>query len=340
VATRYQVRRGPCEPLCQMVAGVDDIDPPTRDAQPVRVTQRGCEMSTPQPMRRQQDEQVWGSRRRVALTATRRVLGGARAAVHTMAGAAMAQANEMAMLMSVAAMAPLRLVGGGFESANGLSPQMKVRTAPTTRPVLLVHGLGGTKSSWSLIAQTLSARGLTVDAITYAPLGTSVEQLADQLVAEVKRMLSRTGADKVHLVGHSLGGVVIAQAIANGGLDGLVDTVITLGSPFGGSPWAGLLPFGEIVRALRPGSPMLQRLASAPVPDGVRWLAVTAALDIIVPGLRSVPSHAQVETITVDGVGHLGLLLSSRVIGCVTAALSTPESSAAEPPIRLLQRAS
>ena len=287
-------------------------------------------MSKPQPMRRQQDEQVCGSRRRVELTAPLRVLGGARAAVQTVARAAMVQANEVAMLMSVAAMTPLRLVGGGFEPASSLSPHMKARPAPTTHPVLLVHGLGGTKSSWSVIAQTLSARGLTVDAIAYTPIGTSVEQLADQLVAEVKRILSRTGADKVHLVGHSLGGVVIAQAIADGGLNGLVDTVVTLGSPFGGSPWAGLLPFVEIVRALRPGSPLLRRLASAPVPDGVRWLAVTAALDIIVPGMRSVPTHAQVETITVNGVGHLGMLLSRQVIGCITAALSAHESAAAD----------
>jgi triacylglycerol lipase len=295
----------------------------------VLVTQPGRAMSKPQRITRQEGEQVCGSRRRVTLTAAQRVLGGARAAVHTVAGAAMVQANEVAMLMSVAAMAPLRLVGGGFESASGLSPHIKARTAPTTRPVLLVHGLGGTKSSWSLVAQTLSARGLTVEAISYAPLGTSVEQLADRLVTEVGRILPRTGADKVHLVGHSLGGVVIAQAIADGGLDGLVDTVVTLGSPFGGSPWAGLLPFLEIVRALRPGSPVLQRLASAPAPDGVRWLAVTAALDIIVPGPRSVPSHAQVETIRVNGVGHLGMLVSHQVIGCITAALSAHEVAAA-----------
>ena len=100
--------------------------------------------------------------------------------------------------------------------------------------MLLVHGFGGTKSSWSLLAQALSARGLTVEAVTYTPIGTSVEQLADRLVVEVDRMLSRTGSDKVHLVGHSLGGVVIAQAIAGGRLNGLVDTVVTLGSPFGG----------------------------------------------------------------------------------------------------------
>ena len=125
--------------------------------------------------------------------------------------------------------------------------------------------------------------------MSYPPLGMSVEQLAERLVAEVERILCKTGADKVHLVGHSLGGVVIAQAIADRRLSGRVDTVITLGSPFGGSPWAGVLPFVEIVRALRPGSPVLRRVASAPMPDGVRWLSVTAALDIIVPGMRSVP---------------------------------------------------
>jgi triacylglycerol lipase len=269
------------------------------------------------------------------------VLAGARAAVQAVARAAVVHANEAAMLMSVVALAPLRMVGGRGESASNRSPHLKARTAPTTRPVLLVHGLAGIKSSWSLVAQTLSARGLTVDAIAYPPVGTSMERLADQLVAEVQTILSRTGADKVHLVGHSQGGVVIAQAIAEGGLDGLVDTVITLGSPFGGSPWAGLLPFVEIVCALRPGSPPLQRLASTPVPDGVRWLAVTAALDIVVPGLRSVPTHAEVETITFGDVGHLGLLVSRQVISYIAAALSAHESAtAAGPSMRLLPSAS
>jgi triacylglycerol lipase len=129
--------------------------------------------------------------------------------------------------------------------------------------------------------------------------------------------------------------------IADHRLNGRVDRVITLGSPFGGSPWAGVLPFAKIVRALRPGSPLLRRLASTPLPDGVRWLSVTAALDIIVPGPRSVPSHAEVETITVSGVGHLGMLLSRRVIGCITAALCAHgTATTVQPAMRLLASAS
>ena len=278
-------------------------------------------MSRPQPTGSQPKQRVCGSGRHKGLTGPLRVLGGARAMVRTLGRAAMVQANEAAMLMSAAAMTPLRLIGGAFDGASGSSAPVYACTAPTTRPVLLVHGFAGTKSSWSLVTHALAARGLTVEAMSYPPLGMSVEQLAEQLVAEVEAMLRRSGADKVHLVGHSLGGVVIAYAVADRRLEGRVDTVITLGSPFGGSPWAGVLPFFEIVRALRPGSPVLRRVASAPLPDGVRWLSVTAALDVIVPGLRSVPAHPQVEIVTFDGIGHLGMLLSRQVIGCISTML-------------------
>ena len=250
-------------------------------------------------------------------------LQGARAAVGTIGRAAMVQTCELAMMAAVVAMLPLHLVHpvpGDVEPARSLS-RAHPPAASAARPVLLVHGFGGGKSSWSLVSRTLNARGLTVDAITYSPFGNSVEKLADRLVAEVKRILSKTGADKVHLVGHSLGGVVIAHAIAGGRLNGLVDTVVTLGSPFGGSPWASLLPFGAIVPALRGDSPLLRRLASAPAPQGVRWLAFSAALDIVVPGLRSVPAHARVEAITVSGVGHLGMLMSQHVVGRIADAL-------------------
>jgi triacylglycerol lipase len=46
-----------------------------------------------------------------------------------------------------------------------------------------------------------------------------------------------------------------------------------------------------------------------------------------VPGLRSMPSHPQAETVTVDGVGHLGMLLSQRVIALLVATLRAPAAT-------------
>jgi triacylglycerol lipase len=248
--------------------------------------------------------------------------GEARALVRTIGRAGMVHAYELGQLASLVKTQSLHLTGGETDPAFVALQRVQARPAPLTRPVLLVHGFGGAKSSWYFVARALAAKGLTVDAISYTPFGTSVERLADRLAVEVERMLSQTRADKVHLIGHSLGGVVIAQAIASGRLAGKVDTIVTLGAPFGGSPWAHLAPFGAIVRALRGGSPLLRRLASAPVPEGVRWLAITATLDVVVPGVRSVPAHADVETMKIDGVGHLGMLLSPRVVGSIVAALA------------------
>ncbi|MGI9001382.1 MAG: hypothetical protein ACR2GH_06910 [Pseudonocardia sp.] len=36
-----------------------------------------------------------------------------------------------------------------------------------------------------------------------------------RLVDTVDRLLGRTGASKVHLIGHNLGGVIIAQALTD-----------------------------------------------------------------------------------------------------------------------------
>ena len=58
----------------------------------------------------------------------------------------------------------------------------------------------------------------------------------------------------------------------------------------------------------------MRRLATAPVLDGVRCLVFMAALDMIVPGLRSASAHAQSEFVTVGGDGHLGMLCVGRAV--------------------------
>ena len=208
------------------------------------------------------------------------------------------------------------------------APFPKPTPSTTRRPVLLVHGLGGSTSGWFVLAGALRARGLTVATISYQPFGSSVERLAERLADEVADLLSATGADKVHLVGHSLGGVLIAQALTAGLLTGRVDTVVTIASPFGGSPWATRSPVGGIVRALRNGSPALRRLALASVPDGVQLPAITATADLIVPGHRSVPAQATVRKMFVDGQ-VIGLLVNPEVVSSIVDALPLHERAAA-----------
>jgi pimeloyl-ACP methyl ester carboxylesterase len=196
------------------------------------------------------------------------------------------------------------------------------RTAGAQPPVLLVHGLAGSAAGWLAMVARLRAHGVTVATFSFPLFGTSVEQLAHGVTDAVGGLLQLTGAERVHLVGFSLGGVVIAQALADGLLTDNVGMVVTIAAPFGGSPWANLLPLGATVRALRLGSPLLRRLAAAPWADGVRWVVITASLDRVVPGQRGRPICDGAEVVTVAGVGHLGLRLNPCVIDHVVRAVA------------------
>jgi triacylglycerol lipase len=242
---------------------------------------------------------------------------------------AMTWIQGMAREASVLAYEPWARVFSGFREPTPTSRTLPCRLVfpgapapaadrePPRPPVLLVHGLGGSTAGWLPLARALRAAGLTVGAISYGPFRTSLERLAEELADAVQSLQAETGSDRVHLVGHSLGGVVIAQAFADGLLTDRVASVVTIAAPFGGSPWASLLPVGTVVRALRQGSPQLGRLARSHAPGDVRWLAVTGGADMIVPGRRALPAHAEFETVEVHGVGHLGLLQNPQVISQV-----------------------
>src|SRR4051794_23292810 len=146
---------------------------------------------------------------------------------HAIRSAAKIHAKELRMMAAAVTSAPWELFGQPREEKGG--PMRRVSLSPlpqaaTTSPavdqsrsarvgassttlapsVLLVHGLAGTASVWRELAGELRARGLTASALSYRSFGTPLEQLAQRLAGAVEAFLAETGANKVHLVGHSL----------------------------------------------------------------------------------------------------------------------------------------
>ena len=236
-------------------------------------------------------------------------------------------ALEVAAAAGVALSAPVLLAAGALPH-TAAPEEPAPDEAGGALPVVLVHGFAASPNSWVALRRALRARGGTVVTFDYAPWESSVEAIADRLSETVEEVLAATGAPRVHLVGHSLGGVIIAQALAQGRLAGRVDLVVTIGSPFRGSPWAALLPGVPLVSALRADSPLLRRLAAVPVPAGVRWLAFSASFDPVVPGHRAFPAHPEVVRIGTAAAGHSGLLLHPEIIAGVVAATAPPEPDA------------
>ncbi|CAM5527705.1 hypothetical protein SMICM304S_05241 [Streptomyces microflavus] len=82
--------------------------------------------------------------------------------------------------------------------------------------------------------------------------------------AGMQRGLPRTRQREVDIVGHSLGGLIARYYVQRLGGDRRVRTLVTLGTPHGGTavaPGAGIHP---IVRQMRGGSALMRNCASPP----------------------------------------------------------------------------
>jgi triacylglycerol lipase len=224
-------------------------------------------------------------------------------------------AREAVSLAVTATMWPFGLVDRGLAELRrhlGDDPDGNGRS-----PVLLIHGFAANKSNWLFLARDLRDAGFgRVDALNYNPLTLDIPDLADACSRRARDLLEATGADRVHLVGHSLGGIVARYAVQLGGLDDVAASCVTVASPHGG---VGHLPcrFAPIrtVRQLTPGSPVLARLSASSRPLRTRFVAYYSNLDLLVPGNRAriVEPALRATNVLVKDEGHLSILLSRRL---------------------------
>lgn len=192
-------------------------------------------------------------------------------------------------------------------------------------PILLVHGIMDNRSVFTVFRRTLRRRGFgVVHAVNYSLFTGDLRDAAHQLRNHVEKLREQTGAEKVHIVGHSLGGMIARYYVQRMGGSAAVDTLVTLGSPHTGSLTAYLMPT-PLARQLRPGSELLDELTEPAPRCSTRFLVVWSRMDqMIVPQRNARLSHPDldVQQFEIRDVGHLSLPLDPRVVHWVAAALA------------------
>lgn len=243
-------------------------------------------------------------------------------------------ARELVLGVAQAATLPLRLVPPHGARAPLPEPPGTGGLDPRSLPVVLVHGYAHNRSAFRVLGRDLRRAGFSwVQAFDYRPLADSVEESAAVLAAEVGRALAVSGADRCHIVGHSLGGIVARYYVQELGGAEMVATVATLGSPHRGTLAAYLAP-GRAVAQLRPGSELLARLDDRARPNGVRWIAYYADLDAtIVPAVSAKLVHPAfaATNVRVRDAGHLSLLSDRTVRTSLVAHLAEAHPQAVAP---------
>jgi triacylglycerol lipase len=192
-------------------------------------------------------------------------------------------------------------------------------------PIILVHGLVDNRSIFTLLRRALRRRGFgQVLTLNYSPLTQDVRAVATRLAALVERTCEETGYERVHVVGHSLGGVVARYYVQRLGGDSRVHTLCTLGSPHSGTHAARLFPQG-VVRQLKPGSELMRELAEPAAGCRTRFVAFWSDLDqLIVPQANAAIDHPdlQVRNVPLRGVGHMSLPICGRVVHQIATLLA------------------
>lgn len=196
-------------------------------------------------------------------------------------------------------------------------------------PILLLHGFADNHSIFTLLRRGLLRRGFSrVFAMNYSVRTKDVRTAAAQLAEEIEAIVEETGFERIHIVAHSLGGVVARYYVTRLGGDERIHTLVTLGSPHYGTLLAHLLPT-SLTRQLRPGSGLMQEL-NQPAP-GCRTRVITFWSDTdeaVVPAVSGSLHQEGVETtnIRLRGIGHLSLPILPSVVHQIATRLTQLDS--------------
>ena len=162
----------------------------------------------------------------------------------------------------------------------GLWPGLWSKATPGSPLVVLVHGLFHNPAAWILFRRRLHAQGFGTACFRYASWGSRWEETVAGLTAYLTKILEENPDRPVHLVGHSLGGLLLRCALAQAP-DPRIRTLVTLGTPYWGSK---LSPFAlsSLGRELTYRGETVTRVAALPTPAGVRCLALYSPADNMV----------------------------------------------------------
>ncbi|MDO9166613.1 MAG: alpha/beta fold hydrolase [Rhodoferax sp.] len=209
-------------------------------------------------------------------------------------------------------------------------PQVRLPTAHPSSdasriPVVLVHGYLCNHRVWDVMANRLRRAGHPVLGVDLEPLFTSIDLYAPLIEKAVAELCRQTGAEKVALLGHSMGGLAIRAWMRTYGTS-RVARVITLGTPHVGTQIASRVKTDNGKQMLL-RSAWLQELAASETAStrSLMRIAITPQDNIVYSQREQVLEGVPVTVF--DGLGHLELCFNGAVAAWVLQQLEDPTLS-------------
>jgi triacylglycerol esterase/lipase EstA (alpha/beta hydrolase family) len=230
--------------------------------------------------------------------------------------------------------ARVRMLAFEYRASMVMTSWLMARAGAATRiypdseqvPVLLLHGYGANSGYWAHLTPLLDAAHISHATVDLEPVAAGIDDYAPLVERHVQALCAATGATRVAIVAHSMGGLV-ARAWMRACGRTRVAHVITLGTPHHGTAMAR---FGLGINAfqMRPGSDWLRALNASE--DGAARALVTSIFthhdNIVAPQTSSLlPGARNVE---LGGVGHVALGRDPRVLAGIMRELALLSAAA------------
>ncbi len=187
-------------------------------------------------------------------------------------------------------------------------------------PVVLIHGIFSTRTSWYFFYKALINNDFCPSTFGYISLWGSMDATVARLEKHVQHIRETTGNSHVTILAHSLGGVIARYWLAQYPHNyDAVSGLVTLCTPHGGSNISTLLP-NPFAKAVSPNSEVLQSIGSQTY-DAFPCVAYATNADtLVVPAKGLVPPENWKLLIT-PPIDHLEILSHSKVIKTVVNTL-------------------
>ena len=185
-------------------------------------------------------------------------------------------------------------------------------------PILFVHGWAESESLWTTMISNFSREGWTREELNNWRYNTSQSNVrtASEVRTKVEEILRRTGATRVDIISHSMGGLNTRYYLKNLRGTEKVDDWVSLGGPNHGTSTANLC-FEESCREMRIGSAFLTALNEGDeTPGATNYGTWWSSCDEIINPDESVLLTGATNT-EAGCVSHVGLTSDSRVFSGV-----------------------
>ena len=190
--------------------------------------------------------------------------------------------------------------------------------AAANDPILFVHGWNSSASTWDTMVSRFSADGWTSAELNRWSYNTSQSNAttAQEVASRVSQIRAATGAAKVDVISHSMGGLSSRYYLKNLGGDASVDEWVSLGGPNHGTDTANFC-WSTACSEMRIGSSFLQALNSGDeTPGAVSYRTWWSPCDSVINPDSSVSLSGATNTKTAC-VAHTSLQNDATIYGQV-----------------------